>query len=144
MLRGTYFNRAHSVSSNINTTFGHMYEMAVLWSSCYFKLAWVTTIAAAIIADIAPGAIHVEVGLSGTPSSYSVPALPPNSIYSNYSQLLLNSGDILPASVGIAPIYYKTFTFVGLDFKTTPLAYNVLVPRPNITPGQGYCYSTDV
>jgi hypothetical protein len=144
MLRGTYFNRANSVSSNINGTFGHTYEMAVSWSSRYFKLAWVTTITAAIIADIAPGAIRVEVGLSGAPSSYPVPALPPNSIYSNYSQPFLNSGDILHASADIAPIYYEAFTFVGLYFKTTPPAYNVLVPRPNITPGQGYRYSTDV
>ena len=81
LLRGTPFNRANSVSSNNSGTFAHMAEIVVSWSSPYFRVAWVAALIAAVLRDIAPGAIHVEVGLDAVPTSFLVPALPPNSIY---------------------------------------------------------------
>jgi hypothetical protein len=144
LLKGTYFNRANSVSSNISGTYGHTFEMVVSWSSRYFKLAWITAIVAVILTDIAPGAIRIQIGLNAIPSLFPVPAIPANSIYSNYSKPFLYSGDLIHASRDIAPIYYKAFTYGGTYVKTAPPAFNALVPRPNITPGQGYRYSTDV
>jgi hypothetical protein len=144
LLRGTYFNRANSISSNINGTYGHTFEMLASWLSHYFQLAWITAIIAVILTDIAPGAIHFEIGLNVVPSSFPVPALPPNSIYSNYSKPFFSSGDLVHASMDIAPIYYKAFTYAGVHVKTAPPTFGALVPRPNTIPSQGYHYSMDV
>lgn len=144
LLRGTPFNRANSVSSNNRGTFGHMAEIAISWSSPYFRVAWITAFIAAILADIAPGAIHAEVGLDAVPASFPVPALPPNSIYSNYSQTFISTGDLVHTSVDIAPVYFNAMILATTYVKAAPPKPNALVPLPNIAPSQGYRYRTDV
>ena len=144
LLRKTSFNRANSVSSNISGIFAHLVEIVVAWSSHYFKSAWIAVVIAIVLADIAPGAIHVEVGSNAVPASFQVPALPPNSIYSNYSEPFLYTGDQFHASMDIAPVYYKANMFAGTYVKAAPPTPNALVPRPNISAGQGYRYLTDV
>lgn len=144
LLRGTKFSRANSVSSNIGSTFAHAFEIGISWSSNYFKSAWIVTLVAVVLTDIAPGAIHVAVGLDAIPASFPVAALPPNSIYDNYSQPFLRTSDLTHASVVIAPIYYLALLDAKTYVKAAPPALNLLVPRPNISPGQGYRYLTDV
>jgi hypothetical protein len=144
LLRTTSFSRANSVSSNIGGTFAHTVEIVASWSSPYFKSAWVAALIVVVLADIAPGAIHVQIGSDPIPASFPVPALPQDSIYSNYSTPFLFTGDQFHASVDIAPVYYKASLFAATDVKSIPPAPNVLVPRPNISPGQGYRYLTDV
>lgn len=144
LLKGTYFNRANSVSSNISGTFAHTVEIIASWSSPYFRSAWIAALVVVVLLDIAPGAIHVESGLNTVPASFPVPALPSNSIYSNYTQPFLFTGDQTHASMDIAPVYYKALLTAGTYVKAAPPALNVLVPRPDISPGQGYRYLTDV
>jgi hypothetical protein len=144
LLKGISFNRANSVSSNISSTFAHTVEIVLSWSSRCFRSAWIVALAAFVLADIAPGAIHVEIGLEPVPSSFLVPALPANSIYSNYSQPFLHTSDQTHASIDIAPIYYDAVVAASTFVKATPPAYDALVPRPNVSPGQGYRYLTDV
>ena len=144
LLNGTYFNRANSVSSNVSGTLAHMVEIVVSPSSHYFKSAWITALIAVVLADIAPGAIHVAIGSNAIPTPFMVPALPSNSIYSNYSEPFLFTGDHVQASMDIAPVYYKANLFAATDVKAVPPTPNALVPRPNISPGQGYRYLTDV
>ena len=121
-----------------------MVETIVSWSSPYFKVAWIAALIAAVLRDIAPVAIHAEVSLDVIPTSFPVPALPPNSIYSNYSQPFLSTGDLVHASVDIAPIYFNVIVFGTTYVKAAPPTPNALVPQPNIAPGQGYRYMTDV
>lgn len=144
LLKKTSFNRANSVSSNISGIFAHTVEIVGAWSSLYFKSAWIAALFIIVLVDIAPGAIQVEVGSNAVPASFQVPALPPNSIYSNYSEPFLFTGDQFHASMDIAPIYYKANMFAGTYVKAAPPTPNALVPRPNISPGQGYRYLTDV
>lgn len=146
LLRGTKFSRANSVSSNMSSTLAHAVEIGISWSSNYFKSAWVVTLVAVVLTDIAPGAIHVAVGLDAIPAPFPVSALPPNSIYDNYSQPFLRTSDLTHASIDIAPIYYTALFVAGTYVKAAPpaQAVNALVPRPNISPGQGYRYLTDV
>jgi hypothetical protein len=109
-----------------------MVEIIVGRSSHYFKAAWITTLVAVVLADIAPGAIHVEVGSNAIPAFFPVPDLPSNSIYSNYSEPFLFTGDHVQASMDIAPVYYKANLFAATDVKAVPPSPNTLVPRPNI------------
>jgi hypothetical protein len=141
---GNSFKRANSVSSNINGTFAHTVEVVIASSSRYFKFAWMLSLIAVILADIAPAAIHTKVGLNSIPTSFLVPALPPNSIYSNYSEPFFTIGDQVYSSVDIAGVYYNALLFTATDVKAAPPTPNALVPQPNISPGQGYRYLTDV
>lgn len=144
LLKGTPFNRANSVSSNNSSTFAHIVEIIISWSSPYFRFAWIAALVAAVLGDIAPAAIHAEVGLDAVPESFPVPALPANSIYSNYSQPFLSTGAQVHSSIEIAPIYFNAMLFGATYVKAAPPTPNALVPRPNIAPGQGYRYMTDV
>jgi hypothetical protein len=144
LLRTAPFNRANSVSSNISGTTGHAIEMIIAWSSHYFKASWIVALIAIVLADIAPGAIHIEIGLNAIPATFPVPALPANSIYSNYSVPFIATHDQVQASIDIAPVYYNAITFADTYVTTTPPTPNALVPRPNVLPGQGYRYLTDV
>lgn len=144
LLRTTTFNRANSVSSNIGGTFAHTVNICVAWSSHYFKSSWIVAIIAVVLADISPGAIHVKFRLDAIPASFLVPALLPNSIYSDYSKPFLHSDNYIYASADIAPIYLNAKVFADIDVKASPPTFNVLVPRPNVSPGQGYRYLTDV
>jgi hypothetical protein len=144
LLHTTSFNRANSVSSNISGTVGHTIEMFVSWSSHYYKSAWVVALITIVLADIAPGGIHIEVGLSAIPTAFSVPALPPDSIYNNYSEPFIATHDQVHPSIDIAPVYYNAIMFAGTYVTTEPPTPNALVPRPSVSPGQGYRYLTDV
>ena len=135
LLHTTSFNRANSISSNIGGTVSHTIEILVSWSSHYFKSAWITALIAIALADIAPGAIHIKVGLSSTSTSFPVPALPADSVYSNYSEPFVATHDQVHALIDIAPVYYNTIMFAGMYVTTTPPALNALVPRPNVSPG---------
>jgi hypothetical protein len=126
LLKGTYFNRANSVSSNIGGTLAHTVEIVVSWASPYFKSAWIAALVAVVLTDIAPGAIYVEVGLDPIPASFSVPALPPNSIYDDYSEPFRITRDQDHASVDIAPIYYTANVYTATDVKAVPPAPNAL------------------
>ncbi|KAF7965516.1 hypothetical protein HWV62_43088, partial [Athelia sp. TMB] len=144
LLRCAPFARVNSVSSNFGGAVGFAGEMLLFSSSPYFKIAWVTAILAVITGDIAPGAINVVVGFDPANASYKVPALPPNSIYSNFAQPFRITNDFVHASVDVAPIYYNALAF-GLSFVTArPSTLNALIPRPTVIAGQGYRYSTDV
>jgi hypothetical protein len=142
--KGTSFNRTNSVSSNISGTFTHTVDIILSWSSRYFRSAWIAALTALVLADISPGAIHVEVGLNSVPTSFPVPALSANSVYSNYSQPFLETGDQTHALIDIAPIYYEAVVAFGTFVKAAPPTFSALVPRPNISLGQGYRYLTDV
>jgi hypothetical protein len=144
LLQSTTFKRANSVSSNISGNVAHMMEMFRSRSSPYYKIAWVAAIIAVVLADIAPAAIHVQVGLIALDNSFSVPALPPNSIYSDYSKPFAMSNYTLHTSVEIAPMYINSQTFTRAYVTAQPSVLNALIPRPNIFPGQGYRYLTDV
>jgi hypothetical protein len=144
LLHTTSFNRTNSVSSNISGNVGHTVEMVISWSSRYFKYAWIVTIISIVLADIAPGAIHIEIGLSDIPASFSVPALPRDSVYNNYSAPFATTRDQVHASIDIAPVYYNAIMFAGMYVTTAPPTLNALVPRPRVSPGQGYRYLTDV
>jgi len=144
LLQSTTFKRANSVSSNISGNVAHMMEMLMSRSSGYYKMAWVTAIIAVVLADIAPGAIHVQVGLNALDNSFSVPALPPNSIYSDYSNPFARSNYTLHTSVEIAPMYINSQMFAGTAVTARPPVFNALIPRPNVFPSQGYRYLTDV
>ncbi|KIM79023.1 hypothetical protein PILCRDRAFT_574042 [Piloderma croceum F 1598] len=144
LLKGTPFSRANSVSSNNRSASAHMAEIVMFWSSPYFRVGLIAALIAAVLGDIAPAAIDVEVGLDAVSASFPVPALPPDSIYSNYSQPFLATGDQVHASIDIAPIYFNAMAFGVTYVKAAPPMPNALVPRPNIAPGQGYRYLTDV
>jgi hypothetical protein len=142
--KGTSFNRVNSVSSNIGGIFSHTVEVIGSWSSPYFKCAWIAAVAAIILVDVAPGAIHVETGLTVVPKSFLVPSLPPNSVYDDYSSPFDTTGDEVHPSSGIAPVYLAAYLYAGTYVDATPPSPNMLVPYPNISPNEGYRYSTDV
>jgi hypothetical protein len=144
LLHSTTFNRANSVSSNISGNVAHLVEMFISWSSPYYKIAWIVAIFAVILADIAPGAIHAEIGMNAIDDSFTVPALPPNSIYSDYAKPFFITNDTLYDSVDIAPMYFTSIMMAGSYVTAKPLTPNALVPRPRVVPGQGYRYLTDV
>jgi hypothetical protein len=126
LLKTTTFNRVNSVSSNIGGAFTHAVEMAVARSSPCFKSAWIATLIVVVLADITPGAIHVEIGSSMVPASFPVPALPPNSIYSDYSKPFGTTNPHVHDSVKLAPVYFTamaTGAFVKGHFTES-----VLVP----------------
>jgi len=144
LLHTTTFNRANSVSSNIGGNMAHLVEMFMSWSSPYYKIAWIVAIFAVILADIAPGAIHAEIGMNAIDDSFTVPALPPNSIYSDYSKPFIMTNDTIYDSMDIAPMYLNAVMMAGSYVTAKPLLLNALVPRPRVVPGQGYRYLTDV
>ena len=144
LLKTASFNRVNSVSSNVSGAFAHTIEIIFAWSSQYFKSAWIVTLITVVLADIAPAAIQVKIGSNTVPASFLVPALPPNSIYSNYSKPFRVTDNRVHPSIDIAPVYYKASAFSGTHAKAAPPSINALVPRPNIIPGQGYRYLTDV
>jgi hypothetical protein len=142
--RNNPFSRANSVSSNISSAFAQVVEITIAQSSPYFKFALITTIISIVLADIAPVAIQVEVGLDPIPASFLVPALPTDSIYSNYSEPFFATSEQVHPSIDIAPVYFNSVEFGSTWVKAAPPAINALAPRPNIVPGQGYRYLTDV
>jgi hypothetical protein len=144
LLHSTTFNRANSVSSNISGNVAHLVEMFISRSSPYYKVAWIVAIFAVILSDIAPGAIHAEIGMNAIDDSFTVPALPRNSIYSDYSKPFSITNDTIYDSVDIAPIYFNAITMTESYVTAKPLVFNALIPRPNVVPGQGYRYLTDV
>ena len=144
LLETTPFNRANSVSSNISGAFAHMVEAIFARSSPYFKFSLIAAFISVVLADIAPAAIRVEVGLDPIPASFPVPALPPDSVYGNYSEPFFSTDNRVHGSIDIAPIYYNSVGFANTWVKAAPPATNALAPRPNIVPGQGYRYLTDV
>lgn len=138
------FARVNSVSSNISGAVGYAGELLLAPSSRYFRAAWVLAVLAVATGDVAPGAIHVGVGYASQAASYPIAALPPDSIYSNYSEPFESTNDFVHASVDIAPMYYNALAY-GMAFVTAhPSAYNALIPRPEVVPGEGYRYATDV
>lgn len=143
LVHGTTFNRANSVSSNIGGNFSHAKEMLLSWTSRYYKVAWAAAFIAAMLADIAPSAIHVQSGwkTSGTAISLSVPALPANSIWSDYSAPFSFTNDTQHSSIDLAPLYYGAVVLSGMLPDVMP---NVLLPRPNASESTGYRYTTDV
>jgi hypothetical protein len=144
LLNGTSFNRANSVSSNVGGIFGHAIEIVTARSSQCFKLAWIAILITYILADIAPAVIHVEIGRDAIPAAFPVPALPSDSIYNDYSNPFIITGDRVHTSMDVAPLYYKAIVFAETFIKAAPPAPNALVPRPNISPPHGYRYLTDV
>ncbi|KAF7973884.1 hypothetical protein HWV62_14012 [Athelia sp. TMB] len=144
LLHSTTFNRANAVSSNIGGNLAHGLDILGPWSSYYYQAAWILAILAVILADIAPGAIHVEVGWEGVAAEYMIPALPPGSIFSNFSRAFYETSDFIHASIDIAPMYYTSLLVASSYVTAGPPVPNALVPRPAVTSGVGYRYSTDV
>lgn len=144
LTHSTSFGRANSVSSNISGSLAHTVEIITAWSSCHYKVAWLAAAIAVILADVAPGAIHAQIGMNAIDAAFEVPALPPNSVYANYSIPFTFTRDQDHASIDIAPVYYKAMTNDVGYVKVAPPTSNAIMPRPNIEPGQGYRYSTDV
>jgi hypothetical protein len=99
-----------------------------LLSSPYFKFALIAAFISVVLADIAPVAIQVEVGLDPIPASFQVPALPPDSLYSNYSEPFFSTDNRVHASVDIAPVYYNSVGFADTWVKAAPPAFNALAP----------------
>ena len=143
LVKATTFNRVNSISSNLGGSFSHTVDVMGGSSSPYFKSAWIASLIAIVLSDITPGAIHIEIGTDHVPASFPVPALLPNSIYSNYSEPFFTTDPATQSSATIAPIYF-TALLSGTYVKGRPPALHILVPRPNVSPGQGYRYSTDV
>lgn len=142
LLKTNTFNRINSVSSNISGVFGHTVEMVIARSSPYFKSAWIATIIAVVLADISPGAIRIAIGTNFVPASFAVPALLPNSIYGNYSTPFSSTDPNEHDSVQLGPVYFDAL--MSNTYVKGPTTTNMLVPRPNVSPGIGYRYSTDV
>ena len=143
LVHGTTFARANSVSSNIGGNFAHAREMLLAWTSRYYKVAWAAAFLAAILADIAPSAIHVQSGwrVSGAATALAVPALPAGSIWSNYDAPFAFTNDTQYSSIDLAPVYYSAVAFGNMLPDVVP---NALVPRPNASTSAGYRYTTDV
>jgi hypothetical protein len=142
LLKETTFNRINSVSSNISGAFGHTVEMAIARSSPYFKSSWIATLIVVVLADIAPGAIRIEIGTNLVPAIFPVPALSPNSIYSNYSTPFSYTNPAEHDSIVLAPIYFDAM--MSDTYVKGPITPNTLIPRPSVVAGQGYRYLTDV
>ena len=105
-----------------------MVEIAIAQSSPYFKFALITTIISIVLADIAPAAVQVEVGLDPIPASFLVPALPTDPIYSNYSEPFFATSEWVHPSIDIAPIYFNSVEFSNTWVKAVPPAINALAP----------------
>lgn len=144
LAHSTSFRRVNSVSSNIGGNLAHGIDILGPWSSYSYQVAWFIAILAVIIADIGPGVIHVEVGFQAVDAAYQVPALPSDSIFSNYSRPFYMTSDFVHASVDIAPMYYASLILVDSYVTAGPPVPNAIVPRPSVTNGVGYRYSTDV
>jgi hypothetical protein len=142
LLKATTFNRINSVSSNISGAFGHTVEMVISRSSPYFKSAWIATIIAVVLADISPGAIRIEIGTNPITASFPVPALLPDSIYSNYATPFSSTDPNEHDSIQLGPIYFDAM--MSNTYVKGPITTSTLVPRPNVSPGIGYRYLTDV
>ncbi|KAF7982507.1 hypothetical protein HWV62_28106 [Athelia sp. TMB] len=143
LTRGTTFARANAVSSNIGGGVARAREMLLGWTSRYYKAACAAALLAAVLADIAPGAIHVQSGwrASGAAPGLTVPALPAGSIWDRYDEPFAFTNDTQHASIDLAPVYYAAVAFGGMLPDVVPGA---LVPRPNAPASTGYRYTTDV
>lgn len=138
------FSRVNAVSSNIGGNFAHGLDLLGPWSSYAYQAAWVIGILCAVIADISPGAIHVNLGFEAIDAEYLVPALPANSVVDDYPAPFYMTDDFLYASVDIAPMYYASLLVAQSYVTAGPPVSNAIVPRPSVTAGTGYRYSTDV
>ncbi|KZP14517.1 hypothetical protein FIBSPDRAFT_105279 [Athelia psychrophila] len=138
------FSRVNAVSSNIGGNLAHGLDILGPWSSYAYQAAWLIAILCVAIADIGPGAIHVDIGLRAIDAEYKVPALPPDSIFGNYSRPFYMTSDFFHASVDIAPMYYASLLVAQSYVTAGPPVPNAIVPRPSVTAGTGYRYSTDV
>jgi hypothetical protein len=127
-LHSTTFGHANSVSSNISGSVSHLVEMLSSWSSSYYKISWITAVFAFILADIVPSTICVEIGLKATDNSFPITALPPNSIYSNYSEPFIMTNEIRQISVDIAPMYFNPFLSAGSYVTVKPPGLNAPIP----------------
>lgn len=143
LVHGTTFNRVNSVSSNIGGNMSHTKEMLLAWKSRYYRVAWLAELVATLLADIGPSAIRVQSGLKtvNVDESFSVPALPKDSTYSTYTFPFSFTNNTEHFSIDLAPIYYTVGLQANTEFNAVP---NALVPRPNLSSGKSYRYTTDV